>query len=91
VKDRPPPQYTLPFMLLRFYLMIADINGRNMSYKINNCIVFDVLCSFWQLKQDYLRNKLSVSNRTASVINPDRAHVKNLSLTKHSLSSGGKA
>jgi len=48
VKGRPLPQYTFPFISLRFHLMVANTNGRNMLWKINEGIVFiKVLCSFW--------------------------------------------
>jgi len=32
-KEMPFPQYNFPVMLLRFDLMMADINGRNMFKK----------------------------------------------------------
>jgi hypothetical protein len=40
VKKRPPPQCTLPCILLWFYWMMADIND------INECIVLKALRSF---------------------------------------------
>ena len=46
VGEKPPLQYTFPFMLFWFNVVMACINGRNILYKINEWIVSEALCSF---------------------------------------------
>jgi hypothetical protein len=49
-KIPPPlhtPKYTFQFTLLSSLLKMADIKGRNMLYRTNECAVFWVLPSVW--------------------------------------------
>jgi hypothetical protein len=43
VKEKPTLRYTCPFILFWFYLVMPCVNGQNILWKINECVVSKAL------------------------------------------------